>query len=276
MADDHYRVLGVDPAADLDEIKKAYRRKALECHPDRGGSHDQMVAVNEAWEILSDPDRRRRYDKVRGGTADPSAQTAAADDASKARQRAEQDPPRWADFVAWLNGVASDFTDARHGSEPVFGEVHLPTVENSLSGWLFIIVGAALAGFFISTEAADFCERNRIQWPVLKLVLILGPVIGGAWAGAAAHQAIGSEIKKGREQAARQAQRQQEREARRAEQQREREAGRGPVDPSPPPALEPRVLACERCGQKLRVPLLPSDLLVTCKSCGHKFSCPAG
>ena len=100
---------------------------------------------------------------------------------------------------------------------------------------------------------------------MLRLVLILGPVVGGAWAGAFAHLAIGGKIKEAQEQAARGAQRQ-----------REREASRGSAEASPPPALEPRVVACERCGQKLRVPVLPAELLVTCKSCGHKFPCPAG
>ena len=268
MDGDHYHVLGVDASATPDAVQKAFRRKAKECHPDRGGSHDRMVAVNLAWEVLSDPDRRRRYDEVRAGTADPAAQAAAADDARTGRRRAEQYPPRWADFAAWLDGVAGDFTAARHGSSRLYGDIHVPTVENSLSGWLFIVAGAALAGYFISAEAAALCERNRIKSQWIKAVLTLGPVLGGAWAGAAAHQAIGSQLKKAQEQAARRARR----EGRRAEP----ETSRNPPALSPPPAPETRVLACERCGQKLRVPLTAAELLVTCTSCGHKFPCPAG
>lgn len=178
MVDDYYRVLGVDPSADFAAIRKAYRLKAMECHPDRGGSHDRMVVVNAAWEILSDPELRLRYDAARTQATNPSAQAAATADATTARQRAEQYPRRWADFVAWLNGVAGDFSDAQYGSTPLFGDVHFPTVGNSVSGCLFIVVGAALAGFFISTALADFCERNKIKGPI-GLVLILGPVIGG-------------------------------------------------------------------------------------------------
>lgn len=263
MVDDYYRVLGVDPSADFAAIRKAYRLKAMECHPDRGGSHDRMVVVNAAWEILSDPELRLRYDAARTQATNPSAQAAATADATTARQRAEQYPRRWADFVAWLNGVAGDFSDAQYGSTPLFGDVHFPTVGNSVSGCLFIVVGAALAGFFISTALADFCERNKIKGPI-GLVLILGPVIGGAWAGIALHQWLGSEIKKAQEQAASRSQRQQE-----------RQANRPRTDPSPPRGLEPRVLTCEKCGQKLRVPSLASELLITCNSCGHKFSCPA-
>ena len=88
MSDNYYQALGVDPNADFAAIRKAYRLKALECHPDWGGSHERILVVNEAWEILSDPDLRRRYDE-----ADPSRRPVRANcgaDADKARQRAGQ------------------------------------------------------------------------------------------------------------------------------------------------------------------------------------------
>jgi hypothetical protein len=45
-----FAVLGLDPAATEDEIKAAYRSKAVEVHPDRGGSHGAMVELNRAYE----------------------------------------------------------------------------------------------------------------------------------------------------------------------------------------------------------------------------------
>jgi hypothetical protein len=42
-------VLGVPSDASRDEVHEAYRRRSLECHPDRGGSHDAMARVNQAW-----------------------------------------------------------------------------------------------------------------------------------------------------------------------------------------------------------------------------------
>ncbi len=45
-------VLGLEPPVTLDEAREAYRRRALERHPDRGGSHEEMLAVNEAWETV--------------------------------------------------------------------------------------------------------------------------------------------------------------------------------------------------------------------------------
>lgn len=67
MAKDYYQTLGVDRDADPGEIKKAFRRLARETHPDANPGDRQAEArfreVAEAYEVLSDPDRRRSYDR---------------------------------------------------------------------------------------------------------------------------------------------------------------------------------------------------------------------
>ena len=50
---DPYKVLGLNPGASKDEIKKAYRKLALENHPDHGGNEDRFKQVNEAYSILT-------------------------------------------------------------------------------------------------------------------------------------------------------------------------------------------------------------------------------
>lgn len=64
----HYEILGVKQTADRDEIKQAYRRRVLRVHPDRNPDDPRAGAkfkrVTEAYDVLSDPDRRRAYDRT--------------------------------------------------------------------------------------------------------------------------------------------------------------------------------------------------------------------
>ncbi|KAG6830798.1 hypothetical protein H0H92_014647 [Tricholoma furcatifolium] len=59
---DYYKVLGVSRDADERTIKKAFRTAAKTAHPDKGGSEAKMAAVNEAYEVLMDPELRARFD----------------------------------------------------------------------------------------------------------------------------------------------------------------------------------------------------------------------
>lgn len=64
MEKNYYESLGVDPDADMEDIRKAYRKLVRQCHPDvcSDMSHDRFVEVKEAYEVLSDPEKRRQYD----------------------------------------------------------------------------------------------------------------------------------------------------------------------------------------------------------------------
>jgi molecular chaperone DnaJ len=59
---DYYDVLGVDKNADANTIKKAYRKLAKEKHPDSGGNEEEFKEISEAYEILSDSEKKSNYD----------------------------------------------------------------------------------------------------------------------------------------------------------------------------------------------------------------------
>ncbi len=61
---DYYEVLGVSKGASADEIKKAFRRLAVQHHPDKeGGDETKFKEINEAYEVLKDSEKRKRYDQ---------------------------------------------------------------------------------------------------------------------------------------------------------------------------------------------------------------------
>ncbi len=69
MPKDYYKILGVNKTASEEDIKKAFRRLAHQYHPDKsGGDEAKFKEVNEAYQVLSDKDKRARYDRF--GTAD--------------------------------------------------------------------------------------------------------------------------------------------------------------------------------------------------------------
>lgn len=79
---DYYDVLGVPRTATADEVKKAFRKQARKHHPDAGGSEERFKEINEAYEVLSDDDKRKQYDQYGryfGGGQTPPGGTGFAD-----------------------------------------------------------------------------------------------------------------------------------------------------------------------------------------------------
>lgn len=69
MNKDYYKILGVSKNASPDEIKRAYRKLAHQYHPDKNsGSAERFKEINEAYQILSNPQKKAQYDQF--GTAD--------------------------------------------------------------------------------------------------------------------------------------------------------------------------------------------------------------
>ena len=65
---DYYKVLGVERQASEDQIKRAYRDLAKKYHPDKNpgdkAAEEKFKSINEAYEVLKDPQKRKRYDQL--------------------------------------------------------------------------------------------------------------------------------------------------------------------------------------------------------------------
>jgi len=73
---DYYDILGVTKGVSAEELKKAYRKKALEFHPDKNKDKDagaKFKEINEAYEILSDNQKKKAYDQFGHAAFDPSS-----------------------------------------------------------------------------------------------------------------------------------------------------------------------------------------------------------
>jgi len=102
-----YQVLGVAPTASGSEIKAAYRALVKQHHPDAGGDQHTILALNAAWEVLGDEERRAQHDRqhLPAGN-DPSANNVAA--ASRAARNASAEAARGdGALLAWLQQVYS-------------------------------------------------------------------------------------------------------------------------------------------------------------------------
>lgn len=230
MIDDYYAILRVSPTATAKEIKTAYKRRAVECHPDRGGSHAEMVKVNLAYEILSDSETRQRFDASREAASTERARHAAEADVKEATSKAENYPQKWADFEKWMKSFSRDFANAKYGTASC--SEMIPTVSGSVSGVLFIVVGG-LIGIVGAIAVATFGIYQPKAW--LAVIAIC------AHLGVGAHQLLGKVAKKFT-----------------------------PVE-SESATSEQEIVACEKCGQKLRLPSDATKLKVTCPTCRFQF-----
>ena len=266
MDTDYYQVLGVHPNDVQAVLRTAHRNLAMIHHPDRGGSGEEMRRINEAWEVLSDPDKRHRYDELRSNPNNSEIAQAVYQDAQAAKNRADDYPKTWNEYEAWLDALAKDFSGARYGDTRsssaqgagVLGlPLVLPTVENSVSGCLFILVGAGIAGWFISIPIYKWINdatnhTGRFNPRSLAFIVAVAFLVGGAWLGRGIHQSIALEFAKRKTKS---------------------QNTSSPQLLAQQAPVELRIVACNKCHQKLRVPSSSDELIVTCVKCHNKFSC---
>jgi curved DNA-binding protein len=109
---DYYKVLGVDKNASAEEIKKAYRKLARKFHPDvnpnNKEAHKKFQEINEANEVLSDPEKRKKYDQY-------GKDWKHAEEFEKARQQQRQRQYSGEEYFGGDEGNFSDFFESLFG-----------------------------------------------------------------------------------------------------------------------------------------------------------------
>ncbi len=124
---DYYKILGVSRDARLDEIKRAYRKLALQYHPDRNPGNKQaeerFKEINEAYQVLSDPQKRARYDQLGESYA----------------RWAQSGAPGDFDWSAWTQPGTGDLED-------LFGEGMFSDFFRAIFGGMGVNLGGRRAG----------------------------------------------------------------------------------------------------------------------------------
>ena len=160
---DYYQILGVAETASAEEIKKAYRKIAKENHPDRNpgdkGAEERFKSASEAYDTLSDPEKKKKYDQLRrlGGVGGGfgfggggRSQTRAGGQTVWTGDEGSFDD----DYADFMRNYGTRSQRQRHGGEPASGGSGFGGIEDLL-GNLFGGRGRATRGEGTSTTPEE-------------------------------------------------------------------------------------------------------------------------
>ncbi len=154
----YYEVLGITADATQEEIDKAYRLEARQRHPDSGGSEEDMKSLNEAHDVLGNPETRTEYDQARLPPRVEYGSSMAFDAEAAARQGTLKIPVSSGDFAGLVLGALACFG------------VGFPLLALVETQWVFFLwpirlmaLGALIIGAFMAHSALSLKHRQMIE-----------------------------------------------------------------------------------------------------------------
>ena len=120
-----YETLGVDEHANEEEIKRAYRKAAMRCHPDRNAGNEdaaraKFLEIKEAYAILSDPAQREVYDRIYADEMRRWEEQRRQEEAEREAREAKEREAREALYASRVS-LAMRFASRGHNRDVVFG-----------------------------------------------------------------------------------------------------------------------------------------------------------
>ncbi len=173
MSKTYYDILSLKATATFEEIKRAYRKKAMESHPDVNpapGASDTFMQINEAYAILSDESKRKVYNqKLRDQAAKSAGQ-------SYAQSQTNPQAARDAAYQQWVQQARAQARANANMNYQDFKNSRFERAEASVFLYLqFLVVGVfMLLGVFLILT--PIVAMFYIDWKMILFVLVLGPI----------------------------------------------------------------------------------------------------
>lgn len=179
MFPNYYKILELKSTATKEEIKKAYRKLALEFHPDRNKSpnaHDKFIEINESYLILYDDDAREKYDReFKSHFAKTSEQSQNKNEFSNETHTNQKETFRDNDLNDWAKKAKNQGAEYARMAFVDFSKMVLGFVKETsfqLGNTILVFIGLLLTMGGCGNIVIGFSTDGNIGNPILGLIML--------------------------------------------------------------------------------------------------------